>query len=151
MAGLRVAQHADALGLECGFQRFPHLGGFVTEESAACQHRYLTAETAESLRDLAGDEGTADHRQVLGRLLGEQGIDSILLEGGSAVNDSAVRSNILNQYYAFIAPKIIGGERALSPVGGKGADTVAESLPLIRERIETFEDDVLIIYNVGGK
>ncbi len=94
-------------------------------------------------------DGDVDLEKLMA-ILGEKGIDSILLEGGSAVNDSAVRANILNKYYAFIAPKIIGGEQALSPVGGKGVDTVAESLHLVRESIETFEDDTLIIYRVGG-
>ncbi|MFP4079013.1 MAG: bifunctional diaminohydroxyphosphoribosylaminopyrimidine deaminase/5-amino-6-(5-phosphoribosylamino)uracil reductase RibD [Candidatus Izemoplasmataceae bacterium] len=94
-------------------------------------------------------EGEVDLLKLMDTL-GENGIDSILLEGGSAVNDSAVRSRILSKYYAFIAPKLIGGEQALSPVGGKGYDTVAESLTLTRESIETFDDDVLIVYKVGG-
>ncbi len=82
--------------------------------------------------------------------LGEREIDSLLIEGGSTVNDSAFKAGIVNRYYAFIAPKIIGGKAALSPVGGEGFDTIKESVSLKRESITLYDEDILVVYSVGG-
>ncbi|MGM0435827.1 MAG: bifunctional diaminohydroxyphosphoribosylaminopyrimidine deaminase/5-amino-6-(5-phosphoribosylamino)uracil reductase RibD, partial [Bacillota bacterium] len=83
-------------------------------------------------------------------VLGEMKIDSILLEGGSCVNDSAFKEGIVQSYHMFIAPKIIGGKHALTPVGGSGFKTVDESVKLTRQSITEFGEDILVIYKVGG-
>ncbi len=82
--------------------------------------------------------------------LGEKGIDSILLEGGSAVNDSAFKAGIVQRYYVFIAPKIIGGKDALTPVGGTGFKTIDECVKLKRTSITEIGEDILVTYKVGG-
>ena len=41
--------------------------------------------------------------------LGNRGIDSILLEGGGTLNDSALRVGIVKEVQAFVAPKLFGG------------------------------------------
>ena len=56
--------------------------------------------------------------------LGELQIDGILLEGGGTLNYSAICSDIVNEIQMFIAPKIIGGRAALTPVEGEGADAM---------------------------
>ena len=42
--------------------------------------------------------------------LGNRGIDSILLEGGGTLNDSALRAGIVKEVQAFVAPKLFGWE-----------------------------------------
>ena len=49
------------------------------------------------------------------KLLGEKGIDSILLEGGSSLNYSALQAGIVSKVETYIAPKIFGGELAKTP------------------------------------
>ena len=51
--------------------------------------------------------------------LGNMQIDSILLEGGSAINWSAFQQQIVDEVQVYIAPKIFGGS-AKSPVSGQG-------------------------------
>ena len=46
--------------------------------------------------------------------------------------------------YAFIAPVIIGGRNAPSPVGGRGAATMADALHLEEVNIEQLGGDVLV-------
>ena len=46
------------------------------------------------------------------RILGRQGIDSILLEGGGTLNWAALQSGIVQKVQAYIAPKLFGGETA---------------------------------------
>ena len=50
--------------------------------------------------------------------LGQKGIDSLLLEGGATLNAAFLQAGCVDEVYAFIAPKIIGGEHSKSPVGG---------------------------------
>ncbi len=52
--------------------------------------------------------------------LGERGIDSVYMEGGSSLNWSALRSGIVNRIQAYLAPSVFGGISAMGPVGGDG-------------------------------
>ena len=54
------------------------------------------------------------------RQLGDRGIDSVLLEGGGTLNASALRQGLVQRVYAFVAPKLIAGADAKSPVEGTG-------------------------------
>ncbi len=62
--------------------------------------------------------------------LGGMGIDSILLEGGGTLNSSALHDGIVNKVYAYISNKLIGGVDAPTPIGGIGADHIAEAVRL---------------------
>lgn len=52
--------------------------------------------------------------------LGARGIDSILLEGGATLNASALQAGVVDEVWTFVAPKIVGGAVAPTPVGGEG-------------------------------
>ena len=67
----------------------------------------------------------------------------MLLEGGGAVNYSALESKIVNKIYAFVAPKIFGGS-AKSPVAGEGVNLPSESFGFTLENITRFDDDILM-------
>ena len=75
--------------------------------------------------------GKKDGRVNLNELmtvLGNDGIDSILLEGGGTLNWSAISSGIVNKVQAYIAPKILGGANAKPPVAGLGAESPVAGL-----------------------
>ncbi len=76
--------------------------------------------------------------------LGEMGIDSILIEGGSALNFSAIEEGIIDKVYSFISPKIVGGETAKSPVGGIGFEILNQAVNLRIESITKFDDDIMV-------
>ena len=78
------------------------------------------------------------------KILGERKIDSILLEGGSTLNWSALNSGIVNKVQAYIAPKIFGGKSAPSPVGGIGTDIPDNAFMLEEPKISRFGDDIMI-------
>lgn len=82
--------------------------------------------------------------KILMEILGNMGIDSILLEGGATVNAAAFNSKIVNKIYAFIAPKLIMGENAKSPVGGKGIDLMKDAIKLKNISVEHIQEDILI-------
>lgn len=91
----------------------------------------------------ASRERGVDLKALMAKL-GERGIDSILLEGGSTLNFSALKSGIVNRVQAYAAPKIFGGSGAKSPVGGMGFAEVADCIRLKNTHISMFDGDILI-------
>jgi diaminohydroxyphosphoribosylaminopyrimidine deaminase / 5-amino-6-(5-phosphoribosylamino)uracil reductase len=81
---------------------------------------------------------------LLMKELGERKIDSILLEGGSDLNYSALEEGVVDKVNAFIAPKIIGGNTAKTPVGGQGKASMQEAINLKGIDIYRFRDDIMI-------
>ena len=84
------------------------------------------------------------------RVLGEMGIDSILLEGGSSLNFSAIQEGIVNKVISFISPKIIGGESAKTPVGGEGIALMNDAIYVKGIEIHKFGDDFMLEGYIDG-
>lgn len=124
------------------------------ETIVACSQESLEAERKQEkirkLKDagiqLIGTEGAHGVNLVeLMKKLGEQNIDSILLEGGGTLNASALEDGIVNKVYAYIAGKLIGGMDARSPVEGMGIDRMADAITLKDMEIERLGDDFCIV------
>jgi diaminohydroxyphosphoribosylaminopyrimidine deaminase / 5-amino-6-(5-phosphoribosylamino)uracil reductase len=71
-------------------------------------------------------------------------IDSLLIEGGAYVLGSAIESNIVDKAYVFIAPKIIGGKDAPSPIGGSGVMKINDGFQLKDIKLHSFDDDIMV-------
>ena len=82
--------------------------------------------------------------------LGEMGIDSLLLEGGATLNAAFLEAGCVDEVYAFIAPKIIGGASSKSPIGGKGIDMMKDAIMLKDIKIEQIDNDILIKCRVNS-
>ncbi|MBU3111910.1 bifunctional diaminohydroxyphosphoribosylaminopyrimidine deaminase/5-amino-6-(5-phosphoribosylamino)uracil reductase RibD [Clostridium lacusfryxellense] len=76
--------------------------------------------------------------------LGDMGIDSILLEGGSTLNYSALNEGIVDKVISFISPKIFGGTSGKTPVGGVGIKYVKDSILLTDTLVSRFNEDIMI-------
>ena len=76
--------------------------------------------------------------------LGNYGIDSILLEGGSQLHWSALNSGIVNKINAYIAPKIFGGSTAKSPIGGMGVNEPHQAFTLTNIKTHVLGQDYMI-------
>jgi len=78
------------------------------------------------------------------KMLGDKGIDSIMLEGGSTLNWSALNTGIVQRIQAYIAPKLFGGAAAKTPIGGSGITIATYAYKLVNPKIIQIEDDVMI-------
>lgn len=78
--------------------------------------------------------------------LGRKNIDSILLEGGGTLNYSALMQDIVSEVHMYVAPKILGGRDALTPVEGKGVDTPNIAKLFDLKSIEKVFDDIRVKY-----
>lgn len=76
--------------------------------------------------------------------LGSIGVCSLLVEGGGQINASLLEGHLVDKVYSFIAPKIIGGSDAPSPVGGQGLKLMQEAWELHSIDVKRFARDILI-------
>ncbi|MDF2531353.1 MAG: ribD [Clostridia bacterium] len=76
--------------------------------------------------------------------LGKREIDSVLIEGGAALNFSALEESIVDKVISFIAPKIIGGTASKTPVGGAGISYMKNAIQLDNIEISRFHEDIMI-------
>ena len=97
------------------------------------------------------DENNQVDLKKLMKYLGEEGIDSILLEGGGTLNDSALRAGIVQEVQAFIAPKLFGGMNSKTPVEGTGVRFPSEAVKLKCTDICQIGEDIRITCQVCGK
>lgn len=81
---------------------------------------------------------------VLMQEIGKRGIMSVLVEGGSSLNASALESRIVDKVMFFIAPKIIGGRESFPVVGGRSYRSLARAHRVTDTEIKRFGDDMLI-------
>ena len=76
--------------------------------------------------------------------LGSMGITSLLVEGGSHVIASAIRSGIIDKALFFYAPKILGGDDGIAICRGPGPERMQDSIRVKDIRVQRFDDDVMI-------
>ncbi len=78
------------------------------------------------------------------RSLGEMEIDSVMIEGGSTLAFSALEERIVDKVITFIAPKILGGATAPTPVGGAGIANMDGALDLKDLKTTRMGNDIMI-------
>lgn len=108
-----------------------------------------TTDAADSVKEeqLAALGVTIWHCPTLTDLMVQAGkakIDSILLEGGGILNEAMLSEGHIDEVCAFIAPKIIGGHDALSPVEGMGIEKMADAVTLKDITMHQLGNDIMI-------
>lgn len=114
---------------------------------AVAEQNERTAALAAAGADILLCKADAQGRVSLSDLmeqLGARQIDSILLEGGAALAFSALDAGIVRKVQAYIAPKLIGGADAKTPVGGAGFAKMADALPLQNLTVTPLGEDFLL-------
>jgi diaminohydroxyphosphoribosylaminopyrimidine deaminase/5-amino-6-(5-phosphoribosylamino)uracil reductase len=64
------------------------------------------------------------------KILGDEGITSVMIEAGAEISASALGSGVVDKVIYFIAPKIVGGREAPTAVGGDGAVLLKDAIVL---------------------
>ncbi len=87
-------------------------------------------------------QGEVNLRTLLLRL-GEMGMASLLVEGGSRVNGSFLKERLIDKIILFYAPKLLGG-KSLEMFGGKGVEKLEDALPINIIEVKKVGEDILI-------
>jgi diaminohydroxyphosphoribosylaminopyrimidine deaminase/5-amino-6-(5-phosphoribosylamino)uracil reductase len=119
---------------------------FTTDRASSRKRAILERKGAEVI-EIPGHSRLLELPIVLARL-GERGIASLLVEGGSRLLTAMIEQRLADKLFLTMSPRLIGGEAAPSFLGGKGVRLVRSSLRL--ERVCTFPigDDLIIQGNL---
>ena len=117
----------------------------ATTESAPDARVLALEQTGAELVILPSGEDRRVDLRALMEHLGSRGIVNLLVEGGGSVHGAFLDTGLVDKVYAFVAPKIVGGETSLSPIEGSGVGLMADSWHLSRTRSEQIGLDWLII------
>jgi diaminohydroxyphosphoribosylaminopyrimidine deaminase/5-amino-6-(5-phosphoribosylamino)uracil reductase len=90
-------------------------------------------------------DGHIDLEKLM-KKLGGMGIDSILVEGGGTLNDSLLKTGLVNELNVYIAPKLFGGGKAKTPVEGSGVCEVEDAHRFRLCSTEVIDEDILLVY-----
>lgn len=71
-------------------------------------------------------------------------VTSLLLEGGATLTGSFMRERLIDKFYVFLSPKILGGSDGVPMVAGSGAREIAGCVSLKEVRVRRFGTDVLV-------
>lgn len=80
--------------------------------------------------------------------LHEEGIDRLMLEGGSTLNFSMIKSGLIDEINICVAPMIVGGANAKTFFDGEGFDLMDDAIKLELTKSYTLDKDLILHYNV---
>ena len=121
-------------------QRIPTL--LVTAASAP--EEKLAPLRAAGCQILKGDGDMVSRLDSLLTHLGRQQATNLLVEGGAQILGSFLDAGAIDEVHVFIAPRLIGGAEAKTPLAGRGADRIAEGLALCDMTMECVEGDIYL-------
>jgi len=115
----------------------------VTSPEIPDENRQRLEQAGAEILTIAGEDRVDIIRQLLPEL-GKRQIDSLIAEGGGTLADACVRSGCVDKYLTFIAPMLIGGISALTPLEGEGFLRIGASPRLRGMRASAVGKDILI-------
>lgn len=121
---------------------------FVGPEADAARMKKLVDAGVDVVRCESGSrskmiEAVLDH-------CGAAGMTNVLAEGGSSLLGALRDAGQIDEAQVFVAPKIVGGQRAITPLAGIGLSAMSQAKNWHTQHIERIENDVLIIVRREG-
>ncbi len=92
---------------------------------------------------LDSQEGKINLKSCLSKL-GEIGMMSLLVEGGSQINGSFLDEGLIDKLFFFLSPKLIGDHQALGIFGGRGVSSLEEAIALKGMKARRVGEDILL-------
>ena len=92
------------------------------------------------------EQGQVDLARLFERLEAE-GLDSLLIEGGSGVITSVLRQRLAQRLVVCIAPCVIGS--GTNAVGDLGVARLSEAITFAQARFTPLEDDMIFEARLG--
>ncbi|AGX42462.1 bifunctional diaminohydroxyphosphoribosylaminopyrimidine deaminase/5-amino-6-(5-phosphoribosylamino)uracil reductase RibD [Clostridium saccharobutylicum] len=93
--------------------------------------------------EVSEKESRVDLKELMVKL-GQESLDSILIEGGGTLNFSALKEGIVDKVRFYIAPKILGGENSKSAIAGIGFSQLEEAVKLNNVTYRQIGDELVV-------
>lgn len=133
----------------------------TTEEAPSARRSSLAAEGVEVLvlpnttragaPGRGGPDGGRVDLQALLQALGARRMTNVLVEGGGGLLGALHDQRLIDEVHVFVAPRLLGGAAALSPVLGWGVDHPSVGLSLPQPVVEVLDGDVYVSGRVRGE
>lgn len=78
------------------------------------------------------------------RELGRREMTNILIEGGGSLLGSCFDERLIDEVHVFIAPKVVGGKTAITPVAGQGLDKIPQLQNISEHQIQILDSDIYV-------
>lgn len=91
----------------------------------------------------AGDGERVDLKILMSELARRE-ITSVLVEGGGTIHFSMLKEKLVDKIFAFVAPKILGGENSLTAVAGAGFEKLSDAVELKNFTAQKLGEDFLL-------
>ena len=80
--------------------------------------------------------------------LHEEGVSKLMLEGGSTLNFSMIKSGLIDEIRICVAPMVVGGKDSKTFFDGEGFDLMDEAVKLKLTDSYQLDDDLILHYKV---
>ncbi len=87
---------------------------------------------------------SSDNPELISKTLAKRGCNKVLWECGPRLATAAIQSNCIQEIIAFIAPKILGGENSMNPLGDFEFEEMHEIIKLGESRVSLMGNDICI-------
>lgn len=77
--------------------------------------------------------------------LARRGVNHLLAEGGATLLGALAAAGLIDQIWAFVAPKLVGGAGAPGPLGEPGVARMDDARPFVLRRVARYGQDVLLV------
>ncbi len=134
---LRIPEEAKVIG------ESPSKTIIATTELGAKDKRVRLEKKGVRVLLLDSKRGRVDLKNCLSKL-GEMGIMSLLVEGGSRLNGSFLEEGLIDKILLFFSPRLLGDKEALGVFGGDRKASLEEAIPLDELRVKKIGEDILV-------
>ena len=87
---------------------------------------------------------SSDNPELISKMLASRGCNKVLWECGPTLATSAVQSNCIQEIITFIAPKILGGENSMNPLGDFEFEEMNEIIKLSDSQVSLIGSDICV-------
>jgi diaminohydroxyphosphoribosylaminopyrimidine deaminase/5-amino-6-(5-phosphoribosylamino)uracil reductase len=115
----------------------------ATTEAASHRRREEWSAAGAEVVVFDAEGGRVPLRSLLAHL-GKRDVQTVLLEGGPTLGWSAVAEGLVDRLVLFLAPKLLGGERAPGVLGGEGLAPVDQAVALRITDVVRVGEDLMV-------
>ena len=112
----------------------------VIYDSSTANERYLSRIP----KCVEVEKVSSDNPELISKMLAKRGFNKVLWECGPGLATAAIQSNCIQEIITFIAPKILGGENSMNPLGDFEFGEMHEIIKLSESQLSLIGDDICI-------
>ena len=113
-----------------------------SEKISKSQH---TALEKHSIQVIISGKNSVNIKKLM-KILYQNNITSILLEGGGSTIWEFIKENLIDEIFLTISPRIIGGKNSISLVDGEGFSKIINSPKFKLKKFHRLKDELVLHY-----